>query len=63
MAMENPVTARFKRALLDPKNLGLLTVSGGSAAGRGVYVDHVSDGGRLLPEEDFTADGWFPSHT
>jgi hypothetical protein len=32
MAMENPVTARFKRALLDPKNLGLLTVSGGSAA-------------------------------
>jgi hypothetical protein len=32
MAMENPVTARFKRALLDKKNLGLLTVSGGSAA-------------------------------
>ncbi len=34
-----------------------------SSAGRGVYVDHVSVSGRILPASDFTADGWFPSRT
>jgi len=38
-------------------------VTDGSAAGRGVYVDHVSVAGRPLSTEDFTADGWFPSRT
>lgn len=30
--MENPVTRRIRRALVDPKNLGLLAASGGSLA-------------------------------
>jgi hypothetical protein len=34
-----------------------------SAAGRGVYVDHVRVAGRTLPPSAFTADGWFPSRT
>ncbi|MDP9372959.1 MAG: hypothetical protein M3Q65_11030 [Chloroflexota bacterium] len=32
MAMENPVTKRVRRALFHPKNVGLLTASGGAAA-------------------------------